>query len=201
MSDISVKPPSTSTNILNTSLDYANTKTRLEFRGSCLKQDKITFNHRKILNIYIVYEINRNFNNSSYATLENCLFGAVKLTNHPDIDQYKYFGYGIGFDRKGFFSLGNETGTNAVIFGIDISSSSHIDNRKKYISILRKGPTQGLEHTVTAEKLYSITFTKNNTKSCLSLYYEGLNSYLFLNGTEIIKFKAKDSEIVAYFLC
>ena len=72
---------------------------------------------------------------------------------------------------------------------------------KKYILILGKGPTQGLESTLSAEKLYSINFTKKNTKFCLSLHYNGANSYLFVNGTEIIKFKVKDSEILAYSLC
>ena len=60
-----------------------------------------------------------------------------------------------------------------------------------------KGPTQGLEHTLTAEKMYSINFTVTKKKFCLSLHYNGANSYLFVNGTEIYKFKAKDSEIVA----
>ena len=69
------------------------------------------------------------------------------------------------------------------------------------ILIIGKGPTQGLESTLSAEKLYSINFTKKNTKFCLSLHYNGANSYLFVNGTEIIKFKAKDSEIVAGPLC
>ena len=64
-----------------------------------------------------------------------------------------------------------------------------------------EGPTQGLEHALAAEKLYSINFSKNNTTFCLILYYNGANSYLFLNGTEIIKFKAKNSEIKAYSLC
>ena len=103
-----------------------------------------------------------------------------------------------------------------------MSSSSHIDKKKKYILILGKGPTQGLEHTLTTEKLYSINFakstqglkhtltteklysinfTKHNTKFCLSLYYNGANSYLFVNGTEINKFKVKDYEIIAYPLC
>ena len=59
------------------------------------------------------------------------MFGAVRLTKHVDIDQYKYSGYGIGFDRKGFFSIGNEVGRNATIFGVDMSSSAKIDNRKK----------------------------------------------------------------------
>ena len=78
-----------------------------------------------------------------------------------------------------------------------MSSSVHVDNKKKDILILRKGPTQGLEHTLTAKKVYSINFTVTKKKFCLSLRYNGANSYLFVNGTEIIKFKAKDSEIVA----
>ena len=88
-----------------------------------------------------------------------------------------------------------------MIFGVDMSSSPHIDNRKKDILILGKGPTQGIEHTLTAEKLYSINFTKENTKFCLSLHYYGENSYLLVNGIEIIKFKAEGSEITAYPLC
>ena len=82
-----------------------------------------------------------------------------------------------------------------------MSSSTKIDNKKKDILILGKGPTQRLESTLSAEKMYSISFTKENTKFCLSLYYNRTNSYLFVNGTEIIKFKAKDSEIVPYLLC
>ena len=82
-----------------------------------------------------------------------------------------------------------------------MSSCSHIDNKKKDILTLGKDPTQGLEHTPTAEKLYSINFTKGNTRFCLSLHYNGADSYLFVNGTEIIKFKAKDSEISAYLFC
>ena len=71
----------------------------------------------------------------------------------------------------------------------------------KNILILGKGPTQELEHTLSAEKRYSINFTENNKKFCLSLHYNGAISYLFVNRTEIIKFKAKDSEIVAPPTC
>ena len=81
-------------------------------------------------------------------------------------------------------------------------SSPHIDNEGKDILILGKNPTQGSgEHSLTAEKLYSVNFTKENTKFCLSLYYNGANSYLFVNSKEIIKFKAKDSGIVPTPLC
>ena len=142
------------------------------------------------------------FRVESFFTLENCLFGAVSLTKSADIDKYKYSGYRIGFDRKDFFSIGNEVGRNVITFGIDMSSYPHIDNKGKDILILGKGPIQGLgEHSLTAEKLYSINFTKENTKFCLSLHYNGANSYLFVNGKEIHKFKAKDSEIVATPLC
>ena len=72
---------------------------------------------------------------------------------------------------------------------------------KKDIFVLEWGPTEGLEHTLTAEKMYSINFTEKNKTCCLSLHYNGANSYLFVNGTEIYKFKAKDSEIVASPLC
>ena len=82
-----------------------------------------------------------------------------------------------------------------------MSSSTKIDNSKKDILILGIGPTHGLERTLSAEKMYSINFTKKNAKFCLNLHYNGANSYLFVNGTEIIKFKAKDSEILAYSLC
>ena len=72
----------------------------------------------------------------------------------------------------------------------------------KDILILGKGPTQRLgEHSLNAEKMYSSNFTKVNTKFCLSLHYNGGNSYLFVSGTEIIKFRAKDSMIVPINLC
>ena len=88
---------------LNPELSYLGYKTRVEFTRTCLKQDKITYTHEKVVKIYIVYEVSKNFNISSYSTLKNCLFGAVSLTKNSDIDTYKYSGYRIGFDRHGFF--------------------------------------------------------------------------------------------------
>ena len=79
--------------------------------------------------------------------------------------------------------------------------STHIDNSKKDILVLGNGPTQGLEHTLTPEKMYPINFSVTENKFCLSLHYHGANSYLFANGTEIYKFKAEDSKIVATSLC
>ena len=176
-------------------------KFRIKFNGSFLNRFPPTMPHRNVVNMYIVYEITSDYKDINYPTLENCLFGSVKLTKNADIDKYGYSGYGIGFDRETSFSFGNDFGKNVIIFGVDMSSSTKIDNRKKDILILGIGPTQGLENTLSAEKMYSINFTKKNTKFCLSLHYNETNSYLFVNSTEIIKFKAKDSEIIPYSLC
>ena len=73
--------------------------------------------------------------------------------------------------------------------------------RKKDILVFGRGPSQGLKSTLTAEKMYSSNFTVTNKKFCLSLHYNGANSYLFVNGQEIIKFKTKDSNIVPRPLC
>ena len=80
------KPPTTSKKILNPSLDFVGTKARAKYNGDCLKQEKVTFNYGKIVNIYIVYEIEESVNTSSYPTLENFLFSAVELTQHVDVD-------------------------------------------------------------------------------------------------------------------
>ena len=75
------------------------------------------------------------------------------MTKNVDINKYRYYGYGNGFDRHESFSHpSGGTGGNVIIFGADISSSTRIDHRKKDILILGKGPTQGLEHTRSAEK-------------------------------------------------
>ena len=130
------------------------------------------------------------------------MFGADKLTKNTAINNYKYSGYRIEFDGHGRFSYPRiGVGRNVIISGVDMSSSTNIDNRKIDILILGKGPTQGLERTLSAEKIYLINFTVTGKKFCLSLHYNGANSYLFVNATEIIKFKAKDSEIAATPLC
>ena len=203
LSGESIKPPATSDNSLTPVLNYYGIKTRVNFNGSCLQQPKLSYTCGTIVNIYIVYELNASSSHSDNPRLENCLFGAVTLTkNADDIDKYGYSGYGTGFDRKSSFSFpSGGFGQNVIIFAVDTSSSAHVDNKKKNILILGKGPTQGLEHTLPAEKMYSINFTMTRKKFCLSLHYNRANSYLFVNGTEIYKFKAKDTEIVAVPLC
>ena len=123
------------------------------------------------------------------------------MTKNADANRYKYSEYGIGFDRHGRFSFpGTGLGRNIIVFRVDMSFSAKVDNRKKDILILRKGPAQGLEYTLIAEILYSINFTEHNKKFYLSFHYNTANSYLFVNGKEIHKFKAKDPETVATLL-
>ena len=115
LSDENITAPTTSDYKRNAELSYFG-KTRVEFNGSCLKQNKVTFNHGKVVNIYIVYEISKSIDISNYPTLENCLFRAVSLTKNADIDKYKYSGYGIGFDRHRSFSFpGTGLGRNVII--------------------------------------------------------------------------------------
>ena len=97
LSDEVIKPIATPDNKLN-----VGTKTRVYFKGSCSKQNKITYTHGKMVNIYIVYKLNPTPNDFDSA-LENCLFGAIKLTKNADIDKYKYSGYGIRFNERGTF--------------------------------------------------------------------------------------------------
>ena len=98
---------------------------------------------KKIVNIYVVYELGASNSNDNDPTLKNCLFGGVTLTKNTDIDKYGYSGYGIGFDRRSTFSFpGGEFGQNVVIFGVDMSSSPHIDNKKKDINSWKRTNTR-----------------------------------------------------------
>ena len=83
-----------------------------------------------------------------------------------------------------------------IIFGEDMNSSVHNDNEKKDISILGKGPTQGLDNTkLNAEKEYSINFNEQQKIFCLSLHFNRVNHDLFVNCVETFKLKARDSVI------
>ena len=104
LSTESIKPPATSDNSLSPALSYYGTKTKVKFTGSCLKQNKVTFNHKKVVNIYNVYELNKIADiGNNLPTLQNALFGAVTLAKNSDIDKYGYSGYRIAFDRRSSF--------------------------------------------------------------------------------------------------
>ena len=130
---------------------YYGTKTRVKFNGSCLQQSKISYTHSTIVNIYIVYELGTSSSHNNDPTLKNCLFGAVTLTKNADIDKYGYSGYGIGFDRRSSFSFSSggfgqniliADIKNILIFGVDMSSSAHIDNKKRHISCWKRTNTR-----------------------------------------------------------
>ena len=90
------------------------------------------------------------------------MFGSVKLTKNPDIGKYKYSGYGIGFDRRGEFSFGDRFGQNVMIFGADMSSSVHANNKTRNILVLGKDYTQELDKTtIYAKKMVFDQFYQN----------------------------------------
>ena len=101
LSTENIDPPTTS---LSPSINYVGNKIRVKFTGSCLKQsNKLTYTHGKVVNIYIVYELDASSSNLNDPTLKNCLFSAVTLTKNADIDKYSYSGYGIAFGRRSSF--------------------------------------------------------------------------------------------------
>ena len=178
LSNENIRPATTSDNSLNPGLNYYGAKTRVKFTKICLKQSSHILTHKKVVNIYIVYELGASSSNFSDPTIKNCLFGAVTLTKNADIEKYEYSGYGIGFDRRSSFSFtGGGFGQNVLIFSVDMSTSIHIDDKGKDILVLGRRPTKGLESILTAEEMHSINFTVTKKKFCLSLHYNGANSY------------------------
>ena len=145
----------------------------LKFNNSFLEQ--ITFSSfysNPISNLYILYELNNWLRNSTNKfPLKNCLFGTDKLVRNTDKSKFTDNGLGIRCDGEDIWSFGNDFVGNVVIFGLDNTSSSHTDNKKESI-----------------DKIF------------LSLHYKGNESYLYVNKTEICKFKAKDS-ISWYYFC
>ena len=111
----------------------------------------ITFTPRNTIIFFIVFESDTTITGF---TLKDCLFGRVKLVINVDWDKYSYAGYGIGFGFRSEFSLtSGSSGKDVIIFCIDMSSLVHVDNKKKVILVLGKGPKQGLDHTKMQLKL------------------------------------------------
>ena len=123
----------------------------------------------------------------------------TKLGDTTGIEKYIYSGYGLGFDSTGQFSHPQGgMARNIIIFGVDLSNSVHATNKTQNILILGRGLTQKLNNTaIYAEKMYSPNFSAENKIFCLSLQYNDDDSYFFVNGKEVTKFKAKKSEIKA----
>ena len=154
LSDETINPYATSDNSRTPLIDHYGSKARLKFNKDCLKQsDNLTYDYGSRVNIYIVCELGASSSNDSDSTPKNYLFGAATLTKNADIKKYGYSGYGIGFNRRGSFSFPDGGfGQNVLNFGVDMSSFTHIDNKRKNILAIGIGPRQGLEHTLTANK-------------------------------------------------
>ena len=135
--------------------------------------------------------------------MQNALFGAIQITKNADTSKYKYKGYGICFDEGGSFSKGNiSNGENVLIFGVDESSLVHANNKANNIHVTGDLFVQGInDTTLYAEKIYSQNFAQPSKKFVLSLHYNGNDSYLFVNGKQELKFKAKTHRLVKEELC
>ena len=168
------------------------------------KNKVITPNNNNVINIYCVYQIEPiSLARDTTFTVQNALFGAMKITKNADTSKYKYKGYGNCFDEGGLFSIGNiNNGRNVIIFGVHEDSVIHKNNKANNIFIIGDGFAQGInDTTLYADKMYSQNFTQPSTKFVLSLHYNGGDSYLFVNGKQELKFKAKTESLVREKLC
>ena len=121
----------------------------MNLNGDCLIKNNISV-PKKVINLHISYTVGPQLR--TYFTLGNFLFESVKLSKNANSDKYNYNGYGTGFDSRSEFSLPDDTmGKNIIIFGVDMSSFVHVDNKGKDILILGEGPTQGLDDFYTTE--------------------------------------------------
>ena len=178
------RTPYTANKVLSPKLVWMNnSRIRLRFEGSCIKQEDTAYSTPShLVNLFIVHELDSFPSDlKTDFTLGDCLFGSVELATNADPDKYSYSGYGIGFQTRRYHSLpdGN-IGKNFTIFGVNMSSSVHIDKKGKDILILGEESTQGLNHKSTSEPEYSINFTRPGIKFCLSLHYNEGNSLLML---------------------
>ena len=166
-----------------------------------------------VVNIYIVYKLDplASTRDKSF-TIQNALFGTMQITkNATDNDKKSnYKGYGICFDERSQFGHTITEGghahitdaRNVLIFGADMSFSVHATNSANHIYLMGTGLTQGInDTTIYAEKNFYRNFTDFGKKILLSLHYNGDNSYLFVNGRQELKFKAKTDQLVKEKFC
>ena len=163
-----------------------------------------------VVNIYIFYKLDPITSKDTTFTIQNASFGAMQITKNADTREYNYKGYGICFDeseefthvrKKGDFN-DPATGRNAITFGVDMSFSKHENNKANNIYVMGKNYIQKVNDTkIYAEKMYYRNFTDPGKKFVLSLHYNDNNSYLYVNGNQELKFKAKSDQLVKEKLC
>ena len=174
-------------------------------KGTLVQHESDIIAGGPIININIVYKTSPKTINSNFV-FRNYLFGAIKITNttNSDTDKWKYSGYGVGCDSIGSFTHPDDgkDAKNVVVFGADMANSIHATNKTESVLVLGHGLIQKInDTTIYAEKMYPPNFTVDNKIFCLSLHYNGDNSYLFVNGREVTKFKADNSELIRSRMC
>ena len=119
MSNEKIKPPYTANKSLSPKLIWMNnSKIRLRFTGSCLKRDKESFTPNNVVNLFIVYELDKwSQDLNAKFTLKDGLFGNVRIAKNANPNKYSDSGYGIGFDSCSLFSVPNfDWSKNAFFF-------------------------------------------------------------------------------------
>ena len=115
---------------------YEDSKFCLTFKGNCLNQNNATYTPPNRINFSVVYELDTCSQDlNSHFNLKYFLFRCVKLAKNSDSDKYVYSRYSVGSDSRTKLSLPDDSmGKNDIIFGVDMSSSVHIDNKKYHNS-------------------------------------------------------------------
>ena len=179
---------------------------RVYLSGSHFQQNNAPSINKTVINIYYVYELQPIASSRDDTfTVQNALFGAMEITKNAATSKYNYKGYEICFDegdtfthtiREGNFNH-TTTARNVLTFGADMSFSSHTTNKANNIYVMGEDFIQGINGTIIyAEKSFYRNFTDSGKKFVLSLYYNGNNSYLFVNGRQELKFKCKTDQLV-----
>ena len=185
-------------------------------QGNYFKQNSLLNTNKVIsigiINIYCVYKLDpiASSRDKSF-TIQNALVGAMQITKKTtDNSKNNYKGYGICFDERSEFGHTRTEGgfahttdaRNVLIFGADMSFSLHATNRANHIYLMGTGLMQGInDTTIYAEKNFSRHFTDPVKKFVLSFHYNGDDSYLFVNGRQELKFKAKNDQIISEKIC
>ena len=184
----------------------------LKFNGNYFEQNKVLHpSTSNVVNIYVVYKLDPiSLTRNADYTIQNTLFGTVKITKNTNISKNKYEGYGICFDEGGEFShmvkKGNFDHTtlarNVLIFCADMNFNSHANNKANNIYVMGKDFIQGINNTTLyAEIEFHNNFKELRVEFILSLHYNGDNSYLFVNGYQELKFNTKNDQILKEKLC
>ena len=170
----------------------------MKYDGGCLEQEKITFHHRNIVNVYIVYE--KEFWPNDLGTdfkLENTILGVLSRLRILILIRILMLGMILDLIHMNFFLLSHGSGfcENVIMFGVDNSTSVHVDNRKKSILVLCKSLKDKLDGSKIKADAEYFYFSEQRKIIFLILHCNWSNSFLFVNVVEIYQFKAEGSQI------